>query len=263
MLPRALLIGLVVIAAGCVLKSEHDMTVAENVRISSELQSTTKERNELKDKVEDTQKKNSELEARNEELSNTNQMLVGKGSDSARRCQEAQQELLALKQEKAKSEEKIAFATKTYDDLIASLKDEIAKGQVAIANRGDRLSVNVADQVLFPSGSDRIQASGEKVLKKVSEILRSVKDKRIEVEGHTDNVRITGSLTAKFPSNWELSTARATKVVRFLEKNGVDPDRLAAVGYAEHRPVAANNTPEGRKKNRRIEIVLLPLPKST
>ena len=188
-----------------------------------------------------------------------NQVLAGKNTDWSRRCLDAQQELLKLKEDKAKTEERVAYVTKTYDDLVQTLKDEIADGQVAVAERGDRLSVNVADQVLFPSGSDRTQPKGEKVLKKVAGVLRKVKDKQIDVEGHTDNVRITGPLTSKFPTNWELSAARATTVVRFLERQGVDAARLAAVGYGEHRSIGPNDTADGRRKNRRIEIVLTPL----
>ena len=79
------------------------------------------------------------------------------------------------------------------------------------------------------------------------------------VEGHTDNVPIRNALKAKFPSNWELSTARATSVVRFLQdQGGIDPSKLSATGLSYFRPVAANDTPEGREQNRRIEIVLAP-----
>jgi chemotaxis protein MotB len=92
-------------------------------------------------------------------------------------------------------------------------------------------------------------------------ILKDVKDKRIQVEGHTDNVRIVSSLKKKFPTNWELSTARATEVVRYLqEAGGIAPKLLSATGYSEYQPVAPNDTDEGKHKNRRIEIVLLPLP---
>ena len=89
-------------------------------------------------------------------------------------------------------------------------------------------------------------------------ILATVQDRRIDVEGHTDNVPLTGELAKTFPTNWELSAARSTNVVRYLEENGVDPRRLAAVAKSMHRPVAQNNTPRGRQLNRRIEIVLTP-----
>ncbi len=109
---------------------------------------------------------------------------------------------------------------------------------------------------------DKISKSygGKKVLDKVVAILKEVKDKRIQIEGHTDNAKIMGSLKKKFPTNWELSTARATEVARYIqEAGGIDPKLLSATGYSEYQPVAANNTEEGKHKNRRIEIVLLPL----
>jgi chemotaxis protein MotB len=97
------------------------------------------------------------------------------------------------------------------------------------------------------------------VLKKVGAILGEVKDKEIRIEGYTDNVPIGENLRKRFPTNWELSTQRATNVLRFLEEQaGVDGARLSAVGYGPFRPLADNQTPEGRAQNRRIEIVLVP-----
>jgi chemotaxis protein MotB len=83
----------------------------------------------------------------------------------------------------------------------------------------------------------------------------------VEVQGHTDNVPITGALAKRFPTNWELSAARATNVVRFLQEQAkLDPTRLSASGYAEFRPKGPNDTAAGRRQNRRIEIVLVPVP---
>jgi len=97
---------------------------------------------------------------------------------------------------------------------------------------------------------------------KVGAALKAIQDKAIRVEGHTDNVPIATSLQDRFASNWELSTARATAVVRYLQdKAGIAPDHLIAAGYGEFRPIAPNTTPEGRTQNRRIEIVLVPVEK--
>jgi chemotaxis protein MotB len=98
-------------------------------------------------------------------------------------------------------------------------------------------------------------------LERVGNIIKNVQDKIIRVEGHTDNVPIAVRLQKQFPSNWELSTARATNVVRFLQdKVGMDATRLQAVGLSEYHPIASNETPTGRSQNRRIEIALLPMP---
>jgi chemotaxis protein MotB len=120
--------------------------------------------------------------------------------------------------------------------------------------------MTMVDKILFPSGSADVSKGGKQVLDKVIAILKDIKDKRIQVEGHTDNVRIVSAIKTKYPTNWELSTARATQVVRYLqEAGGIDPKQLSAIGYAEYQPVALNDTDEGKAKNRRIEIVLLPL----
>ena len=97
------------------------------------------------------------------------------------------------------------------------------------------------------------------MLKRVGDVLFQVKDKTFRIEGHTDNVPPGKSLRNKYPSNWELSTARATNVVRFLQESaGIDPATLEAVGMGEYHPIASNKTPQGRSQNRRIEIILFP-----
>lgn len=259
--PRILLLAALTLPffLSCVPKGRFDDTVADQVQCHESLDATQKERDELRSKLDEAQKRLSDTESRNEELSQTNQLLVGKNSTCAQSTLSTQQELLRIKEEKAKAEEKASLLGRTYDDLVKTLKDEVAQGQVMIAQRGDRVTVNVADQVLFPSGSDVVQPQGKKVLAKVATVLKKLTDKRIDVEGHTDNLMITGSLKNRFPTNWELSASRATKVVRFLADSGVDPARLAAVGMADNRPVASNGSTEGRRKNRRIEIVLAPI----
>jgi len=156
-------------------------------------------------------------------------------------------------------EEEIANLKGTYDELVSDMKQEIEQGQIKITQLADRLSVSMVDKILFPSGKSNITLEGLKVLERVGKVLKNTQNKIIRVEGHTDNVPIHSRLKEKFPTNWELSTARATNVVRFLqEKTGIDPKRLHAVGLSEYHPVATNETKTGRSQNRRIEIALLP-----
>ena len=110
---------------------------------------------------------------------------------------------------------------------------------------------------LFDSGQADLKPEGEAILRKVAEVLAQQPDVKIHVIGHTDNVPTSAS--GPFPSNWELSAARALAVVHSLQDGGVDPTRISAAGYAEFQPIAGNETPEGRSLNRRIEIVLVPL----
>ncbi len=173
------------------------------------------------------------------------------------RAEEA--EKARLEQERAAKEAEIQRLTKTHEDLTKSLQAEITKGDIKIQQVRDRLTINMVDRVLFDSGQAQVKPAGVKVLKQVSDILKKVNDKQIRIEGHTDNVPIRGKLKERYPTNWELSTARATNVVRYLiEEGGVDRATLSAVGYADNRPVASNDGEDGRSANRRIEIVLYP-----
>ena len=164
-----------------------------------------------------------------------------------------------LEQEKAARDEELRRLTQTHAALTESLKSEIAKGDIRIRQVRDRLTINVVDQILFDSGRAQLKSRGIEVLQRVGEVLKTIPDKQIRIEGHTDNVPIGGRLKQRFPTNWELSAARATSVVRYLvDKGGVDPKHLTAVGHGDTHPVADNATEEGRQANRRIEIVLYP-----
>jgi chemotaxis protein MotB len=164
-----------------------------------------------------------------------------------------------LERERAEKEVEVQRLTKTQEDLAKSLQAEIAKGDITIKQVRDRLTINMVDRILFDSGKAQIKPAGLKVLKQVSDVLKNINEKQIRIEGHTDNVPIKGKLKDRYPSNWELSTARATSVVRYVvEEGGVNSGNLEAVGYADTRPVAENDTEDGRAVNRRIEIVLYP-----
>ena len=148
----------------------------------------------------------------------------------------------------------------TYDELVKDMQAEISQGQIQITRMADRLSVSLVDRILFPSGEAEITPEGFKILQRVGNVLKATEGKTIRVEGHTDNVAISPQLKKRFPTNWELSTARASNVVRFLQDSvGVEPGRLTAVGLSEYHPIASNATVKGRSQNRRIEIALLPL----
>lgn len=125
---------------------------------------------------------------------------------------------------------------------------------VEMSERG--LVVTFLAEVLFDSGKAKIRAEADDILNKVANVIKDkVSDRHIAVEGHTDNEPIKKS---GWKSNWELSTARATSVLHYLEKQGIGPKSLQATGYGEYHPVASNDTAEGRQKNRRVEIIILP-----
>jgi chemotaxis protein MotB len=148
--------------------------------------------------------------------------------------------------------------SKTYEDMLEKMKNEISQGQVTISELKGKLTVNMVDAILFDSGKAEVKPEGLAILQKVIDILKTVTDKVIRIEGHTDNVQISGALARKYLSNWELSSARAINVTRYLQQQGIDPSLLSAVAYGQFHPVAQNDAEEGRAKNRRIEIVLVP-----
>jgi chemotaxis protein MotB len=115
------------------------------------------------------------------------------------------------------------------------------------------IAIKISGDVSFASGSDRLTPEFIKILNEVSDIVSRSPGREIRVEGHTDNIPIS---TARFPSNWELSSARALSVVKFLYQHGADPAILSAVGYGEFRPLAPNSSETNRRNNRRIEIYI-------
>ena len=168
-------------------------------------------------------------------------------------------EKVRLERERVAREEGSQRLTRTHLELNQALQPEIAKGDVRIQQTDDRLTIILLDRALFDSGSVRVKPDGQKVLKRVSDILKPVPDKHIRVEGHTDNVPMASRYRDRFPTNWEFSTARATSVIRaLLEQGGLDPEQVSASGHANTKPIAGNDTEEGRAVNRRIEIILFP-----
>ena len=161
-----------------------------------------------------------------------------------------------LRQIRAEKESEVQQMNATYQSLIDKMKNEIDKGQITISELKGKLTVNMVDAILFDSGKAEVKPEGLLVLQRVIDILKEVSGKTIRIEGHTDNVPIIGVLAQKYPSNWELSAARAVNVARFLQERGIDPLNLNAVAYGEFKPVAGNDSETGRARNRRIEIIL-------
>lgn len=224
------------------LKTTADQLAASQTSNKDLQQALDAKKGELTQKVSDLIKERDSL---------SNKFTVAEAAKAA-----AEAAKTAAESEKAAE---VARVKKSYEDLTAGLKSEISAGEIKITQLQGKLTVNLVDRILFDSGKAEVKDDGRKVLDKVGSILVTLKGKDIRIEGHTDDRPITGELLAKYPSNWELSTARATAVARYLQDRAkVDPTSLVATGYGKFRPVAPNDTPESRALNRRIEIVLVP-----
>ncbi len=200
-------------------------------------------------KTADLQKKLADVEGRLGELEKQYGVVAGSKEQLEREKGQLEAEKSRLTAEKAALEQRSA----EYERLAGSLKSQISAGQIEISELKGKLTVKLKDKILFASGSAAIGRDGKAALDTVAEAFKDLKGKNVVVGGYTDDVPTNPKA---FPSNWELSTARAIAVVKYLQSKGVDPTMLAAAGFSEYRPVASNHTAEGRSLNRRIEIAL-------
>jgi len=163
----------------------------------------------------------------------------------------AQTRLAELDEERSEIRDQLA----EFRQLTQQFRRMIDSGRLDVTFRRGRMIVELPDKVLFPSGSAALTEDGKKALSEVAKILRSMRNRRYIVAGHTDTVPVS---TPEFPSNWELSAARALKVTGALIHGGLRPEQLVAAGYSQYDPVARNGNDAGKQKNRRIEIILEP-----
>ena len=252
-------LALVLLCGGCVSKGKYTQALDEKAKLDAGLQSEAARRAELEAAQARLQQEHEALKAR---LAAAEQGLTS-GAAERRTLEERNKELAALNDELARNTQQLAAAKQAleaksseYEALTKSMQAEIQNGQVEISELKGQMTVRLKDRILFASGSARVGAPGQEALRKVAEALRNVQGRIIRVEGHTDDLPTDPK--GPFPTNWELSVARALAVVRTLQDAGVDPTHLSAAGYGPYHPVAANDSPENRSLNRRIEIVLAP-----
>jgi chemotaxis protein MotB len=242
------------------LNAEKQELVDANAELAQQMEASklelVRQNTGLQAQLRESELKIHELE---DELSLSEKKLEGLKTE----VDELKTEVAVLEEEKQRAleakKEAVADLQGTYDELVGELNEEIQKGRIAVSQLQDKLSLSMVDKILFDSGSAAVKPEGRAVLDRVAEILVKVEGKQIRIEGHTDDVPIGPGLMDRFPTNWELSTARATTVVRYLtEQGGLEAVKLSAAGYSQYRPVASNETPEGKARNRRIAIVLIP-----
>lgn len=216
--------------------------------------------------LEDEKQKNAQAMKASEEAVAKAKELEARleGSEAALTGLQAEKSALAAERDalstdlKAKEEE-LAKLKATYDSLNEKLTAEIADGSIKLTQTGERIQVDLVDRILFDSGKAEVTEKGREVLSRLGAAIANVENKLIQVSGHTDDSPIVNDLKETYPTNWELSAARAVNVVRHLsEKGGVPSKRLVAAGYGQFHPVSHNRDHAGRARNRRIEILLTP-----
>lgn len=240
------------------LQKKHADLTADNTALKAEFDKLKKDAAQLGKEKADLAKDKGELE----------QVLKAKSDTLSQNISDLRQKVATLEGENRKlkddiaalqkvKEEKVKEVSNTYEQLLQNMKSEIAKGQVTISELKGKLTVNMEAAILFDSGKAEVKDDGLEILLKMVDTLKGVKDKAIRIEGHTDNVQIRGQLASRYPTNWELSAARAINVTKYLQQQGLDAAILSAAAFGEYKPVASNDTEEGRAKNRRIEITLV------
>jgi chemotaxis protein MotB len=202
-------------------------------------------------KIDDLVALNGELSQRLRSVGQSVEALVSEKGSLAKALADTRARLEELRKQQAAAEARAA----QFKDLLARFQKMIDAGQLKVVMRGGRMLLELPNDVLFDSGKAELKDVGRRTLAEVGRVLKALPDRRLQVAGHTDNVKIQ---TARFPSNWELSTARAVEVVKLLVDEGLDPKSLSAAGYGEFAPAAGNDTEGGRAHNRRIEIALVP-----
>ena len=248
-----LLLSLLVLSACMVGKSTYE----DELRARQACQSTLKQCNQ---ESRDLEAGLQSLQQRVEKETVTNAALLEELATLQAEREENLREVAMYQQELKEQETQISRVTDTYKNLIENLSQEINEGKIRIDQSETRLKLNLVDKILFPSGSATLTDKGRVVLDKVGFALKDINDRRIMIEGHTDDVPLSPKLQKMYGSNWGLSALRATSVVHYLqEEAGIDPRLLGATGYSMYRPFQENDSPEGRQANRRIEIILTPL----
>lgn len=280
------------LVSGCVGVDEFERKVSESTGLRKELESAQARINAQQKTIEDLRNKGQSRRLEGEELSQSlsmsrrhSQQLEASTADlraqtaaqnqeikevraksarlesalnqSRQRSDQSEKNIVDLRKRLAKFEDKLRLQVQLERDLVAQFSSEVGKKLIKVQRTGDRVMLSLESSTLFSSGSATLRSRGKTLLKKIAGNLRRHTNREIQVQGHTDNVPISGRLAERWESNWELSAARATRVARYLvEVGNVDPRRVSAAGLGEFRPIADNKTKVGKRKNRRINIVL-------
>jgi len=265
--------------SGCVSSGKHDMALAEIDTMRLSLKTAQDEINQNQQlitqtelELEDARLKiasaQGEIDRNQQQIELTEQELqaaLNTVSTTKNDIKKLEQKKAALQKELSDSRAQMATLknieaetkrrNEIYAQFVDRLKTMIDGGQLTVSIEQGRIAINLPNNVLFKSGSANLNSEGSEALTQIAAVLSQFSDRRFQIEGHTDNNPIS---SARFPSNWELSTARALAVVHLLSGLGVSAENISAAGFGEFHPRASNDSEEGRQLNRRIEIIMQP-----
>jgi chemotaxis protein MotB len=237
------------------LKAEHEDAMGKLTKEKEEIDSQKKQCEEnLKGKIGELDSANATLAAKTMQI---DKLLTEKGALSKERKQltEEQEQLARQIQELQRMKAAAEKRNADYKRLLGKLKKMIDAGTLQVKIRNGRMLVQMSSDVVFPSASVRIKPEAKEAIMELAQTISTFTDRKFQIVGHSDPTPIH---TARFPSNWELSSQRAIEVVKLMVEAGVPPEMISAAGNAEFDPLTENETPEGRTTNRRVEIVFVP-----
>ena len=244
---KAFLSGLVLCAFAAACGYSEDEMQAQRDQVSK----LTSALDGLEQKNKEQQDKLDAMKLQNAQMSEQLHRMGVNVEDQKRNMDEMNKLVEELKAKERQAQQRLA----TFRGMLERFNKMIASGKLRVRIVRGRMVVELSENILFDSGRADLKTEGQQALTEVAGVLTSIADRDFQIAGHTDNIPIK---SARFPSNWHLSTARAVTVALYLADHGVPPVRLSAAGYADTQPAASNDTPEGRQQNRRIEIVLMP-----
>jgi chemotaxis protein MotB len=256
---KAAFLGIIVLAGGgCVGTGTYDAKVAELAACTKSKAEQKAELDKAKEASDAAQAQISDLTALGEQQRARLQALGQQSAQLATEKGSLSADIATLRAQIAELERQEAATrarTELFQKLIAKLKGMIDAGQLQVVIRKGRMEVKLPDSVLFDTGKTEIKPAGREALAKLTGVLKAISGRNFQVGGHTDDTPIH---TARFPSNWYLSTARAVEVVNFMIHSGMEPERLSAAGFSSYDPVAPNDSVAGKAQNRRIEVAVMP-----
>jgi chemotaxis protein MotB len=232
-------------------EDEYQLQVRRAQEFEQQLTESQRQRTELEARLSELETRNSELIDRLAALGQDVESLRTERTTLETNLTETQRALEELREREAQQQARLA----TFRQMLERFRAMMESGRLRVRVVRNRMVIELPDNVLFDSGAAELKAEGQATLIEIVQVLRSIEGRQFQVAGHTDNVPIR---SRRFPSNWELSGARAVTVARFMIDQSMPADRISAAGYADTQSIETNDTEEGRQRNRRIEIALVP-----